>query len=181
MAGSFRTFVALGANLGARRATLASALAALGHGPGQRVRAVSRLYETRPVGPSRAPYLNAVAEVAWAATPEAMLAALLAIERAHGRTRHTRWGARTLDLDLVAIYDGSGRALTRDRPELTLPHPRAHERDFVLRPLCDLAPDLLLAGRPARAWLAALDPAAATIVRVVDGWPPAPGGAGTRA
>ena len=60
---------------------------------------------------------------------------------------------RTLDLDLVSFED-----IVRDDPRLTLPHPRAHEREFVLRPLCDLAPDLPLAGRPAREWLAELDP-----------------------
>ena len=67
--------------------------------------------------------------------------------------REVRWGPRTLDLDLIWFED-----VARDDARLTLPHPRAHEREFVLRPLCDIAPDLVLSGRTTRAWLEALDP-----------------------
>jgi len=82
-----------------------------------------------------------------------LLAAAHAVEAAHGRQRTVRWGPRTLDLDLI-WYGGAERSGER----LTLPHPRAHEREFVLRPLADLDPGLVLRGRPVGDWLAGLDP-----------------------
>jgi 2-amino-4-hydroxy-6-hydroxymethyldihydropteridine diphosphokinase len=99
------------------------------------------------------PFLNAVAALDTELGPDPLLDVLLAVEAAHGRVRDVRWGPRTLDLDLV-WFEG----VVRDDPRLTLPHPRAHEREFVLRPLCDLAPDLLLHGRTAREWLDSLEP-----------------------
>jgi 2-amino-4-hydroxy-6-hydroxymethyldihydropteridine diphosphokinase len=99
------------------------------------------------------PFLNAVAALATGLSPDELLDVLLAIEAAHGRVREVRWGPRTLDLDLI-WYEG----VVRDDPRLTLPHPRAHEREFVLRPLCDIAPELPLDGRTARQWLDELAP-----------------------
>ncbi len=174
MAGPFRAFVALGSNLGPRRDTLAAALGALDEPPARSLLGVSRLYETRPVGPSGGPFLNAVAELRCVCSPEALLAELLRIESALGRVRDVRWGPRTIDLDLVAAQDEAGRPVTRDTPALTLPHPRAHERDFVLRPLCDLAPDVTIGGHPARTWLARISAPAATLLRTLDDWPPEP-------
>ena len=101
----------------------------------------------------QASFLNAVAALDTALTPGELLDVLLAVEAAHGRVRDVRWGPRTLDLDLI-WYEGA----VSDDARLTLPHPRAHEREFVLRPLCDIAPELPLAGRPAREWLAELAP-----------------------
>ena len=147
-----RAYVSLGSNLGDSLQTLRQAAAALG-GLGAVV-AASPVYETDPVGLTEQPaFLNAVVELDTTLEPLPLLDALLAIEAESGRERSIRFGPRTLDLDLI-WYDG--RRLESDR--LTLPHPRAHEREFVLRPLCDIAPDLPLAGRPARDWLAALDP-----------------------
>lgn len=129
-----RAVVALGSNLGERATMLRSACAALealGH-----VVACSRLYETAPVGPPQPQYLNAVALVDTLLSPRQALEALLDIERRFGRERGERWGARTLDLDLIAC----GRAVV-DEPGLCLPHPEAARRAFVLVPLCEVAPD----------------------------------------
>lgn len=132
-----RAFIALGANLGDPQVTLRRALTELG-GLGE-VRGVSALYRTAPVGgpPGQPSYLNAVAELETDLSAPDLLTALHAIEAAAGRTREVRWEARTLDLDLI-VY---GDQLSED-PALTLPHPRAWERAFVLAPLSDLAPYL---------------------------------------
>jgi 2-amino-4-hydroxy-6-hydroxymethyldihydropteridine diphosphokinase len=148
-----RAYVGFGGNLGDPASTLPAAAPELARRPGWTA-AASPLYRSDPVGlTDQPPFLNAVAAVDTELGPEALLDVLLAIEAAHGRVRHVRFGPRTLDLDL--IWFGG---VVRDDPRLTLPHPRAHEREFVLRPLCDIAPDLPLAGRPAREWLAELDP-----------------------
>lgn len=133
--------------------TLRAAAAAVGREAG-RIAAASPIYRSLPVGVTdQPPFLNAVAALDTELGPDALLDVLLAVEAAHGRVRDVRWGPRTLDLDLV-WFEG----VVRDDPRLTLPHPRAHEREFVLRPLCDLAPDLLLHGRTAREWLDSLEP-----------------------
>jgi 2-amino-4-hydroxy-6-hydroxymethyldihydropteridine diphosphokinase len=133
--------------------TLRAAAAEVGREAG-RIAAASPIYRSLPVGVTdQPPFLNAVAALDTELGPDALLEVLLAVEAAHGRVRDVRWGPRTLDLDLV-WFDG----VVRDDPRLTLPHPRAHEREFVLRPLCDLAPELLLHGRTAREWLDSLEP-----------------------
>jgi 2-amino-4-hydroxy-6-hydroxymethyldihydropteridine diphosphokinase len=133
-------YVALGSNLGDREAHLAAAIAALRARPGVRVIAVSRVYETAPVGPPpQGPYLNAAVYLRTTLAPRALLACLLEIEAAQGRERSAgRWSARTLDLDL--LFYGS---LALDEPDLCIPHPHLHERHFVLEPLCELAPRLV--------------------------------------
>jgi 2-amino-4-hydroxy-6-hydroxymethyldihydropteridine diphosphokinase len=133
--------------------TLRAAAAEVGREAG-RIAAASPIYRSLPVGVTdQPPFLNAVAALDTELGPGALLDVLLAVEAAHGRVRDVRWGPRTLDLDLV-WFEG----VVRDDPRLTLPHPRAHEREFVLRPLCDLVPDLLLHGRTAREWLDSLEP-----------------------
>lgn len=128
--------IAVGANLGDRAATLADAVAALGALEGVEVTATSPVVTTAPVGgPDQPDYLNAVVLARTTLAPAALLAALHALEAAHGRERVVRWGARTLDLDLVAYGDpGEDDEVVQDDPALTLPHPRAHERAFVLAP-----------------------------------------------
>jgi 2-amino-4-hydroxy-6-hydroxymethyldihydropteridine diphosphokinase len=130
-------YIALGSNLGEREAHLAAALRALRDTAGVRVERVSSWYETRPVGgpPTQGNYLNGAAELSTTLSPEALLAVLLAIETANGRERTVKDGPRTLDLDLL-LYDD----LVRESPDLILPHPRMHERLFVLEPLAEIAP-----------------------------------------
>src|SRR5262245_1951778 len=101
----------------------------------------SRLYETDPVGPPQPDYLNAVIDVRTRLDPHALLDRVLAVEHELGRVRGERWGPRTIDVD-VLTYD----ALELDDPRLTVPHPRMHERGFVLIPLLELEPDPQLPG-----------------------------------
>jgi 2-amino-4-hydroxy-6-hydroxymethyldihydropteridine diphosphokinase len=148
-----RAYVGFGGNLGDPASALRAAAAELGRLAGPVV-AASPVYRSDPVGlTDQPPFLNAVAALDTGLDPDTLLDVLLAIEASHGRVRDVRWGPRTLDLDLVWFAD-----VVRDDARLTLPHPRAHEREFVLRPLSDIAPDLVLAGRTARAWLESLDP-----------------------
>jgi 2-amino-4-hydroxy-6-hydroxymethyldihydropteridine diphosphokinase len=137
-----RAYIAVGSNLGPRHATIHAGLRDLARVPGVRVVRVSALIQTDPVGPpNQGPYLNGAAELSTDLAPIDLLRAMLAVERLHGRDRSAgeRWGARTLDLDLL-LYDD----LAIDEPGLTLPHPRMHERDFVLRPLAEIAADLVV-------------------------------------
>jgi len=139
-----RAWVGLGGNVGDVPATFAAALGALGAMPGLRVVRVSRSYRTPAWGVTDQPdFINAVVELATTLAPLALLEALQATERAHGRdrARELRWGPRTLDLDLLAM---EGVAL--DMPSLQLPHPRAVERAFVLVPWAEIAPSLDLPG-----------------------------------
>ena len=152
--GVIPAYVAFGANLGEPIETLRAAAVALGRRPGLELVAGSPVYRTRPIGPPGQPdYANAVARVQTALAAEALLDVMHAVEAEFGRVRDVRWGPRTLDLDLI-WYEGEERADER----LTLPHPRAHEREFVLRPLADLDPDLVLRGKRAGDWLAGLEP-----------------------
>ena len=146
-------YVALGANLGDPRATVLAAFAALANLPESRVARCSSLYRTAPVGILDQPdFVNAVAVLETSLTADALLDALLDIEARFGRIRRERNGPRTLDLDLL-LYDD----IELDLPHLTLPHPRLHLRAFVLYPLADLAPDLVIPGRGTlAAWLPAV-------------------------
>ncbi len=135
-----RAYVGLGSNVGDREAMLRAALARLGEEEHVAVVAVSRFRETAPVGiEDQPPFLNAAAAVETTLSPRELLGRLLAIERSLGRTRDgPRFGPRTIDLDLL-LYDD----LILDAPELTLPHPRLHDRAFVLVPLAEIAPSLV--------------------------------------
>jgi dihydroneopterin aldolase / 2-amino-4-hydroxy-6-hydroxymethyldihydropteridine diphosphokinase len=131
-----RVVIAFGANLGAVQSTLEAAVRALADVDGLHISAVSDLFETDPVGgPDQPVYLNGVVLARTRLAPFALLTALHAIEADHGRVRETRWGARSLDLDLIQYGDPdvSSELVSHD-PELMLPHPLAHERAFVLAP-----------------------------------------------
>ncbi|MEU2548816.1 2-amino-4-hydroxy-6-hydroxymethyldihydropteridine diphosphokinase [Streptomyces roseolus] len=153
--------VALGANLGNRLENLQGAVDALADTPGLRVKAVSPVYETEPWGvePGSQPsYLNAVALVKTTLPPSSLLERAQAVEEAFHRVRDERWGARTLDVDIVAYAD-----VVSDDPVLTLPHPRAHQRAFVLAPWHDVDPEARLPGHgPVTALLAAVGPTGLT-------------------
>ena len=134
--------LALGSNLGDRQDILQGAVDAIVGLPGMRVTAVSPVYETVPVGgPAQPDYLNAVVLADAARPARELLDRLHEIEAAFDRVRVVRWGPRTLDIDVVDF--GGERS---DDPELTLPHPRAHERAFVLGPWRDVDPDAALPG-----------------------------------
>ena len=130
---SARAFVALGSNLGDRAGWLASARAALSLLPGTRLAAASSVEETIPFGASAQPYLNQMLALDSALAPFTLLVALHGIERALGRVRRERWGARTIDLDVVRY--GS---VSMDTAALTLPHPGLATRDFWRRELAEL-------------------------------------------
>ena len=134
-------FIGLGSNLGDPHTQLETALQALHELPKSRLAATSPIYQSRPVGPPQPDYLNAVARLETSLTPLTLLDQMQAIEAAQGRQRKERWGPRTLDLD-VLLYDNQKFS----SPRLTLPHPELAQRPFVLYPLADIAPDLILPG-----------------------------------
>ena len=141
----------LGSNLGDREGNIRSALARLAAQPGIRVDKVSSLYETEPVGFADQPdFLNAVALLSTALSPRELLAVCLGIERELGRKRGKRWGPRTIDIDLILYND-----VVLVTAELTLPHPRFHERCFVLVPLAEIAGDAPVSGGKTAGQLAA--------------------------
>ncbi|GGU72290.1 2-amino-4-hydroxy-6-hydroxymethyldihydropteridine diphosphokinase [Streptomyces albospinus] len=146
-----RAVISLGSNLGNRLETLQGAVDALEDTPGLRVKAVSPVYETEPWGvdPGSQPsYFNAVVLIKTTLPPESLLERGHAIEEAFERVRDERWGPRTIDVDILAYQD----VVSQD-PRLTLPHPRAHERAFVLVPWHDIDPAAEVPGRGAVAAL----------------------------
>jgi 2-amino-4-hydroxy-6-hydroxymethyldihydropteridine diphosphokinase len=149
--------IGLGSNLGDRRATLRSAVAALAADGRCRVLASSSLHETAPLGPALHAFLNGAVAVETALDAAALLQHLLTIEVAHGRERRERWGPRTLDLDLLVAWTADGALVEHHEDGLTLPHPRITERDFVLRPLAEVLTGLRGLGRPRAVTLGRLD------------------------
>ncbi len=151
-----RAFVGLGSNLGDRESTLRAAVGRLRGLVGTEVRGVSRFRDTEPVGYLDQPrFLNGAVELETALSPQALLAALLELERAFGRDRAASppQGPRTLDLDLLLYGED-----TIAEPGLEVPHPRLHERRFVLEPLAELDPALVVpAHGPIQVLLAKLD------------------------
>ena len=144
-------FIALGSNLGDPEGKVRQGIAALAELPQSRLAAASSLYRSAAVGYADQPdFINAVAQISTALAPQALLAALLALEQHYGRERSFRNAPRTLDLDLL-LYDAQCIA----EPGLTVPHPRMHQRAFVLAPLVEIAPACVIPGMgPAAAWLA---------------------------
>lgn len=139
--------IGLGSNLGNRLETLQGAVDLLEDTPGVRVKAVSPLYETEPWGVetgSQPSYFNAVVLVKTTLPPASLLERGQAIEEAFDRVREERWGPRTIDVDILSYAN-----VVSDDPDLTLPHPRAHERGFVLAPWHDVDPEAQLPGQGA--------------------------------
>jgi 2-amino-4-hydroxy-6-hydroxymethyldihydropteridine diphosphokinase len=152
-----RAVLSLGANLGDRAGAIREALTAL---KADGLVARSTLYETPPWGPvEQPPYLNAIAVVRGPRDARGWLARAHELEQAAGRTREVRFGPRTLDIDVVTVTGDDGAPVRSDDPELTLPHPRAHERAFVLVPWLALDPNAVLPGRGRVAELVAALPA----------------------
>ncbi len=155
-------YLALGSNLGDRLAFLQGAVTALEETSGVEVTGVSRVYETAPVGgPEQGPYLNAVVALRTHLGPAELLAVAHRVEDRAGRVRAGRWGARTLDVDVLLVGDEQV-----DTPVLTVPHPRLCQRGFVLAPLADVAPDLVSA--PAGGW-PGVEPTGAVLDLVHEG------------
>lgn len=161
-------YLSLGANLGARGETLREALRRLACVRGIRLRRVSSFYETAPWGRIDQPaFLNAAAEIEMDLEPLALLMACQRIERALGRVRHEHWGARTIDIDILHI---EGVRLAEER--LTLPHPYMLARAFVLVPLAEIAPALVVEGTPIRAASARVSEQEATRAQELSSpWP----------
>ena len=145
-------YLGLGSNLGDRRVHLREAIRLLGSGPRVRLMAISGVFETDPVGPVEQPrFLNLVLAARTDFPPEDLLAHCAAVEHTLGRVRREKWGPRTIDVDVLWL-----EGITMETDRLTLPHPRILERAFVLVPLAQVAPDLVLAGETARARALAL-------------------------
>ena len=143
-----KAWLGLGGNLGDVRGNMRAALQRLAGLEGIRVEQVSPLYATPPWGKTDQPeFLNACAAISTALPPRETLNACLDTETALNRVRDERWGPRTIDIDLLAV---EGVELCEDG--LSLPHPRLHERAFVLVPLADIAPDLVVAGQTIAQW-----------------------------
>ena len=170
-----RFALGLGANLGDTAATLIDAVTRLAGADGVRLTGVSSPYRTAPVGGvEQDDFLNAVVVGRTTLTPRALLALCQSIEAAHHRTRETRWGPRTLDIDVLS-YDGS----VSEEPDLPLPHPRAHERAFVLVPWLEVDAAAHLPGRGRVADLLAAVGSGGVQRVSVEGWPgPTIGGDG---
>jgi 2-amino-4-hydroxy-6-hydroxymethyldihydropteridine diphosphokinase len=133
----YTAYLALGSNEGDRLSTLQRAVDLLDAAPGITIRRSSRIYETEPVGgPPQPDYLNAVVEARTSLDPRELLEACHRVERSLGRERVVRWGPRTIDIDILTY----GRERI-DEPDLVIPHPRMHERGFVLAPLLELDAD----------------------------------------
>jgi 2-amino-4-hydroxy-6-hydroxymethyldihydropteridine diphosphokinase len=148
--------IALGSNLGSRLENLQGGLDALLDAPGLTLVAVSPVYQTVPVGgPQQPDYLNAVLIATTTLPAYAVLERCHGVEAVFGRVRDEVWGPRTLDLDIIVYGD-----VVSEDPELTLPHPRAHERAFVLAPWHDIDPDAQIPGQgPVSDLLAKASPA----------------------
>lgn len=129
-------YIGIGSNMGDRRANLDKAVGMLRHAKNIEVKTVSPLYNTAPVGYTDQPdFLNGVVEIETILTPHGLLKACRRIEEKLKRVRTMRWGPRTIDMDIL-LYDG----LVVQDEDLIIPHPRMHEREFVLKPLNDIAP-----------------------------------------
>lgn len=133
------TYISLGSNMGDRARNINEAVAMLDYSENVSVSNLSSLYETEPVGyTDQGPFLNAAAEVKTTLTPRELLAKCMRIEENLGRVRTVKWGPRTIDLDILLYADW-----VIDEPDLKVPHPLMHEREFVLMPLAEIAPGVV--------------------------------------
>ncbi len=156
----------LGGNIGEPRQLMAQALQALDARGDCRITAVSRLYKTPPWGKlDQADFFNACALVETSVEPVPLLDLCLDIERGMKRVRIERWGPRTIDLD-VLTYGG----VVLDSDRLILPHPRMTERGFVMMPLADIAPEMMIRGRAVEAWLTQVDVAGIEVADADPKW-----------
>ena len=161
-----RAWLGLGGNLGDVRGSMIDVLDWLDKRDGIAVTAVSGLYETPPWGITEQPrFLNACAQLLTSRSPQDLLATCLDGEQRLKRIRNERWGPRTIDIDILVV-----EGVELDTPDLVIPHPRIHERAFVLIPLCDLTPSLPINGKSAADWLELCDPGGVKRVADADEW-----------
>lgn len=165
-------YLSLGANLGNREEMLREAVRRLAAADGVKTLAVSSLYETEPWGKKDQPsFLNIAVSLQTTLSPEELLALTQAVETELGRVRHERWGPRTIDVDILHI-----EGVERNSPTLTLPHPYMTERAFVLVPLAEIAPDVVVKGRTVEEWRKLADDGGVIRVAVPE-WIDVDGGA----
>ena len=146
-------YLSLGANLGNRAETLRAAVQRIAAKDGVTLCVVSSLYETAPWGKTDQPaFLNIAVSLKTMLLPEAVLALTQTVETELGRVRHERWGPRTIDIDILYI-----EGVERHTPALTLPHPYMTERAFVLVPMAEIAPGLVVKGRTVEQWRKSVD------------------------
>lgn len=161
-----RAFVGLGGNLGDPRSAMAASLQALAASPDIEIATVSSLYRTPPWGKTDQPdFLNAVAELACGTSPRQLLDVCLETERSLKRERGEKWGPRLIDMDILAFGEE-----TIDEAGLVVPHPRLHERAFVLAPLAEIAPNFMIGGIRARDLLATVDQEGIAVEFQGGGW-----------
>ena len=160
-----KAYIALGANLRDPEEHVRAGMEELAMLPDSRLAAVSSLYRSAPVGYVDQPdFVNAVATIDTALEPRALLDALLAIEKRYGRVREFPNAPRTLDLDIILYGEDA-----IDEPGLTIPHPRMHERAFVVVPLAEIAPDAIVPGRGrARDLVSGIDPESVTRIETAE-------------
>lgn len=161
-------YIGLGSNLGNRLAFMRGGRDALRNAPGIDLVGASSVYETCAVGgpPDNPPFLNAILEITTTLEPAELLATCLAVEDEFGRTRPERWAPRTLDLDIL-LYDDR----VVNEPDLVIPHPRLHERPFVLVPLAEIAAEVRHPGlQRTLAELAEACPGASALQPLRDSW-----------
>lgn len=137
-----KVLIGVGSNLGNREQNLDFALKEVAKIPTTTISKISSIFETKPIGLAQADFLNLVMLIETEMSPHALLVALQSIENQAGRTREVHWGPRTLDLDIIDI-----ESFQSDSAELTVPHPRAFERKFVLQPIHEIAPKWKIAGQ----------------------------------
>lgn len=156
----YDALIGLGSNIGDKAENIRSAIALLTDGGDVHIVATSRLYRTAPWGVTEQDwFVNACIAVATKLSPADLLARCQSVENTMKRVRKERWGPRTIDVD-VLVYNG----ITQDDPTLMLPHPRITERAFVLVPLAEIAPDLVLNGHPLSHWLSRVDLSEVTLL-----------------
>lgn len=157
-------FIALGSNLDSPINRIKKAIATFKKAAQMRVTCVSSLYQSAPWGRLEQPdFINAVIQMETTLSAQTLLSELLSIEQQQGRTREIQWGPRTLDCDLL-LYDNQ----CIDEPNLTIPHPRMTERAFVLLPLTEIAPQVLIRGISAANWLLHCDTSQITKINLIE-------------
>ncbi len=170
-AGPYRAWLGLGGNIDNPIVSMARALRLLDARADTNVVAVSPVYRTPPWGKTdQAWFHNACAEVETTLEPLELIATCLDVERSLKRVRLERWGPRIIDIDILAMRDSAGQPIVMSQPALQLPHPRMQERAFVLVPLNDIAPSLMVAGHTVSEWKADVPSSDIEKARTDAGW-----------